>query len=218
MVPLLLTRVPIFPAVFLGEDPLPTPPFRGVGILALQGIGQLNTAPTFGQILFDWLNRGLTDRVRSCFPTRSRRRTSKASLAWWMPSQLNWQSALCPQPPLPPMVPASRRRRPPTSRPTSTISLGWILNVAPSITGIRNSSPTSKTPAPAFPKSPWRTLPFSASCGSSCGMRREQPMFGAPIPIRCAKPPRDRVWLRGGQEAQWPQARQRRERPARSGK
>jgi len=52
MMPPLFTRVPIFPAVFLGEDLLPTLLFRGVGILAVHGIGQLNTAPTFGQILF----------------------------------------------------------------------------------------------------------------------------------------------------------------------
>src|SRR6516225_6567273 len=39
-------------AVFLGKDPLPTPLFQGVGILAVHGIEQLDTAPTFGQILF----------------------------------------------------------------------------------------------------------------------------------------------------------------------
>lgn len=67
VMPSLFTGLLVPPAVFLWEDPLPAPVSGGIGILALLGVGHLNTAPALGQVLlvnpFDllevFLERGL---------------------------------------------------------------------------------------------------------------------------------------------------------------
>ena len=50
VMPPLFTGFRVLPAVFLGEYPLPAPFLRGVGVFAVEGVGQEHAAPTVGQI------------------------------------------------------------------------------------------------------------------------------------------------------------------------
>ncbi len=50
MMPAFFAGLGVPPSMFLGKDPLPAPVLWHVGILAVQGVGQENTAPPLGQI------------------------------------------------------------------------------------------------------------------------------------------------------------------------
>lgn len=52
VMPSLIARLRVPPAVFLWEYPLPTPFLRRVGILAVQRVGQQDAAPAVGQVAF----------------------------------------------------------------------------------------------------------------------------------------------------------------------
>ncbi len=50
MVPSLFAGLGVLPAVFLRENPLPSPFLRGVGIFSVQGVGQKNAATAIGKV------------------------------------------------------------------------------------------------------------------------------------------------------------------------
>ena len=52
MMPSFFAGSRVLPPVLLREDPLPAPVFRRVGVFAIQGPWQMNTAPSIDQVFF----------------------------------------------------------------------------------------------------------------------------------------------------------------------